>query len=159
MIQGSCGPAWNSTSRPPAPHASMLMNARTLRAHLRRIQHCHCLAVRRVPRDAHKSPRRNCDVCSEEPATASRTIDAYLCCVMKAWLACMMFSSAPLSSATTSWRRGARAAASARSVSSTTAQPAPSSLAPAPHATTGSTQRHLHPPRVSEIDFFGFGRL
>lgn len=36
MIQGSCGPAWNSTSRPPAPHASMLMNARTLRAHLRR---------------------------------------------------------------------------------------------------------------------------
>jgi hypothetical protein len=35
MSQGSRGPAWKSTSRPPAPHASMLMNARTLLAHLR----------------------------------------------------------------------------------------------------------------------------
>lgn len=45
MIQGSCGPAWKSTSRPPAPHASMLMNARTLRAHLQRTER---LAVRCV---------------------------------------------------------------------------------------------------------------
>lgn len=55
----------------------------------------------------------------------------YLCCVMKACEACNTFSSAPLNRNTASWRSGAGDAASARSVSSSTAQPAPSSLAPA----------------------------